>query len=286
MNSFYRRVVAIAAFLVSFSPLRLCAQQPPVVEADPTVAVKTVMSLFTPNPQAQVAASGKPLATSGTWGAQVKFPSGPPHACALARVPCAVVIYRVPEQGTICEWAVGFALVRKQVPGQEATHVLSAMILDENNAASLYTMKKSWADGEPVPRPIEGSRPAYPELARQSSIGGVVAVHLIVGPDGAVKDAIAMSGPAMLRESVLKAVRGWKYDPLSIGQQPTSFALDRQFTFNVTMPEMISDNGGTIVLQQADPHYAQGSVKSGVSSGTWESCTGAGCSLVAPEVPH
>jgi TonB family protein len=263
------------------------AQAAPVTIANPQAAVDAVIGMFTPNEAVNVETTGKPLHTTGSWGVQTKFSEGLPKACALARVPCAVVVYRVPEDKVVCEWTVGFVNVVETQPDGAIKHAMHVDVLDENETAARYTMKKAWSRGETTPRPVVFQRPEYPSIARTSGVSGVVTVRVVVGPDGLVKSVVATSGPPMLQAPVIAAVRQWKYNPIEIGQEPTSFRVDEHFSYNIKAPDFAAgmDPSGHVVLEQTDPHLDPGFRTNGVSSGAWMSCTGAGCQSAAPAVP-
>ncbi len=278
--------IALIACLFEPGPATSQATPSPVAET-PKAAVDAVISMFTPNDAVNVEATGKPMPTTGTWGAVTKFPSGQPKVCVLAHVDCVVVIYRVPEDKLVCEWAVGFVNVVEPQPDGTIKHASHVAVLDENDAAARYTLQKAWTKGE-TPKPVVSQRPDYPSIARSAQVSGVVTVRIVVGPDGLVKSAVATSGPSMLQAPVLAAVRQWKYDPVQIGQQPTSFRVDQQFAYNLPKSSISAgmDPGGHVVVQEADPRLAPGFRSNGVSSGAWATCTAAtGCQAAAPDVP-
>jgi TonB family protein len=55
--------------------------------------------------------------------------------------------------------------------------------------------------------------PEYPELAKQMNITGAVQLELTVGRDGTVKDIRIIGGHPMLTDALVKAVKGWQYEP-------------------------------------------------------------------------
>lgn len=63
-------------------------------------------------------------------------------------------------------------------------------------------------------------QPVYPDAARGTGAQGLVTVRTIIGKDGAVKQATAMSGPEVFRESAVDAVRQWRYKPYLLNGQP------------------------------------------------------------------
>jgi TonB family protein len=257
--------------------------------ADPKAAVAAIISMFTPNDLVSVPGVGKPLAMTGTWGAQTRFPSGVPHACALARVPCIKVIYNVPEDKIMCEWLIGYLVAVETQPDGSIKHAVHQVVLDENDAAARYTVRKAWSRGESRPKPVFSKAPVYPAIAQAAGIEGVVQVRMVVGPDGSVISAAPIGGPKMLQETTVEAVRQWKFDPPVIGAQPTSYRIDQYFTYNHGRPDFSSDMdpSGKVMNQNSDPHFAPGFSSSGAASGQWESCTAAtGCVNAAPPTPQ
>jgi TonB family protein len=55
--------------------------------------------------------------------------------------------------------------------------------------------------------------PEYPELAKRLNIRGLVRVEVTVAPDGTVKQVKELGGNPVLVESLVRAVKKWKYEP-------------------------------------------------------------------------
>jgi protein TonB len=72
------------------------------------------------------------------------------------------------------------------------------------------------------PKLIYSSTPVYPTIARQAGVEGTVVVNAVVGLDGKVTNAKAVSGPVMLRAAALEAVIQRKYEPSTLDGQPTA----------------------------------------------------------------
>jgi protein TonB len=53
----------------------------------------------------------------------------------------------------------------------------------------------------------------YPPSARQSNIQGSVSLSLNIDANGNVAAAKALSGPLLLRQAAVDAVKQWKYSP-------------------------------------------------------------------------
>jgi protein TonB len=81
-------------------------------------------------------------------------------------------------------------------------------------------------------RLIQRREPVYPPLARQARIQGVVKLEAVIGPDGRVEKVQAISGPPLLRQAAIDAVRQWVYEPSRLNGQPvrTTTQIEINFT--------------------------------------------------------
>jgi len=72
-----------------------------------------------------------------------------------------------------------------------------------------------------VPAKLVYSTPAqYPAMARQIRAEGEVVISLDVDASGKVSSARAVSGPPILRAAALDAVKRWRYQPATLGDNP------------------------------------------------------------------
>lgn len=63
-------------------------------------------------------------------------------------------------------------------------------------------------------------QPVYPILARQAGIQGAVVLHAVVDEDGDISELQAISGPPLLVQAALNAVRQWRYQPTLLNGEP------------------------------------------------------------------
>jgi protein TonB len=63
-------------------------------------------------------------------------------------------------------------------------------------------------------------QPKYPPMAKDSHVEGTVVLHAIILKDGSVGSLEVISGPALLRQSALDAVRQWLYYPTELNGTP------------------------------------------------------------------
>ena len=76
---------------------------------------------------------------------------------------------------------------------------------------------------------IQKTPPEYPPIAKTAHVAGTVELHAIISTDGTIKDLHALSGPVMLRQAALDAVRNWRYKPYRLNNQP----VEVETTINV-----------------------------------------------------
>ena len=84
------------------------------------------------------------------------------------------------------------------------------------------------------PKVISRVNPEYPPLARQVHMQGVVVIDAILDEQGNVAEMKVVSGPPLLMQSALDAVRKWKYEPTYLNDQPVSVQLNVTVTFRLS----------------------------------------------------
>lgn len=77
-------------------------------------------------------------------------------------------------------------------------------------------------------------QPVYSPLARAARVSGTVTLHAIIGKDGTVQQLQAVSGPPLLVQSALDAVRQWRYRPTLLNGEPVEVdtTIEVIFTLN------------------------------------------------------
>lgn len=63
--------------------------------------------------------------------------------------------------------------------------------------------------------------PQYPPVAKESHLQGTVVLGAVIGKDGVVKDLKVISGPPILANAAMAAVKQWRYKPYYLNGQPT-----------------------------------------------------------------
>jgi TonB family protein len=75
------------------------------------------------------------------------------------------------------------------------------------------------------PQLISRVLPEYPLLARQAGIQGDVVIKTTIDAKGHVVNTQVVSGPQMLREPALTALRRWRYEPSTLNGQPIAVQM-------------------------------------------------------------
>ncbi len=77
------------------------------------------------------------------------------------------------------------------------------------------------------------SRPPYPQEAKDKKVQGKVKIHLIIGTDGKVMEATAISGDSLLAQSAIEAVRRWTYRPTLLNGQAVEVDSEVEVTYKL-----------------------------------------------------
>lgn len=72
------------------------------------------------------------------------------------------------------------------------------------------------------PRLISSVLPVYPEIARQAGVTGTIVIDTTIDQHGNVAKMRVISGPELLRQAAVSALRQWKYEPSRLNGQKIS----------------------------------------------------------------
>ena len=67
---------------------------------------------------------------------------------------------------------------------------------------------------------ISGSIPPYPPIAKAARIQGTVVLQATISKSGTIENLHVLSGPPMLQQSAMDAVRTWRYRPYLLNGEP------------------------------------------------------------------
>jgi TonB family protein len=78
---------------------------------------------------------------------------------------------------------------------------------------------------------VSKQEPVYPPIAKATRVSGTVEIRADVSKTGNVTDARVISGPAMLQQSALDAVKTWRYRPYFQNGEPVAFRTTINIVF-------------------------------------------------------
>jgi protein TonB len=76
-----------------------------------------------------------------------------------------------------------------------------------------------------LPQLLHMVPPSYPLAAKRINLQGEVTVRASVDAAGKVVDARVVSGPALLQQAAVDAVRHWKYEPATLDGKPVPMQM-------------------------------------------------------------
>jgi TonB family protein len=104
----------------------------------------------------------------------------------------------------------------------------------------------SVATGQTGPQPIDVDTaqkhllnhpdPLYPPIAKAARVQGTVEVNVVIGADGKVKEEHILSGPPMLQEAALDAVRKWTFTPFKMNGGIVAVTATFEIPFQIDKP--------------------------------------------------
>ena len=67
---------------------------------------------------------------------------------------------------------------------------------------------------------LQKTVPVYPPIAKAARVQGTVVLQATISKTGAIENLRVVSGPAMLQQAALDAVRSWRYRPYLLNNEP------------------------------------------------------------------
>ena len=80
---------------------------------------------------------------------------------------------------------------------------------------------------------IQKNPPIYPAIARSARVSGTVVLEATITTTGTIKNLYTVSGPAMLRQAAVDAVRTWRYKPYTLNNEPVEVQATINVIFNL-----------------------------------------------------
>lgn len=75
--------------------------------------------------------------------------------------------------------------------------------------------------------------PVYPPIAKAARVSGTVVLQATIGKDGLIENVRVVSGPPLLQEAALDAVRQWTYRPYLLNGEPVEVETTVNVVFSI-----------------------------------------------------
>jgi protein TonB len=81
---------------------------------------------------------------------------------------------------------------------------------------------------------ISAPPPVYPVLAKDARVGGTVQLDATIGEDGHIENLKLLSGPPLLVEAAMQAVKQWTYSPTILNGKPVKVRTQVMVNFQLS----------------------------------------------------
>jgi len=75
--------------------------------------------------------------------------------------------------------------------------------------------------------------PVYPTLAKNQHVSGSVMIDALIDANGRVTTMKVVSGPPLLQQAAMDALKQWKYQPASLDGKPVAMHLTVTIQFRL-----------------------------------------------------
>jgi protein TonB len=80
---------------------------------------------------------------------------------------------------------------------------------------------------------IQRTTPVYPSIAKTARVAGTVVLEATISKNGLVEGLRVVSGPEMLRQAAVDAVRSWRYKPYKLNNEPVEVETTVNVVFSL-----------------------------------------------------
>jgi protein TonB len=80
---------------------------------------------------------------------------------------------------------------------------------------------------------VQRTAPVYPPIARTARVSGTVVIQATISKTGMIENSRVVSGPTMLRQSALDAVKTWRFRPYLLDGEPVEVETTVNVVFNL-----------------------------------------------------
>ena len=127
------------------------------------------------------------------------------------------------------------------VPGGQLGGVLGGIVSSANSRSvplppPVITAPKRLrvSEGVSVGQLIHKAQPEYPFIAKTARIQGDVVLTAVIGRDGSIQHLTVVSGPPLLIDAAIDAIKQWRYRPFLLNREPVEVETNITVTFSLS----------------------------------------------------
>ncbi|HUC53890.1 MAG TPA: TonB family protein [Candidatus Cybelea sp.] len=126
----------------------------------------------------------------------------------------------------------GIALTSEEQPDPNAEALNGGLVAGNNQPSAPTAPLPIGGDVKPA-KLITSVSPMYPPMAKSQHISGNVLVDALIDPNGRVTTMKIVSGPTLLRQAAMDALKQWKYQPALLDGKPVAMHLTVTLQFRL-----------------------------------------------------
>ena len=193
-------------------------------------AVSSVATARNPQPNSNPANSGtKPTSSAGAVPAEVEKPKKP----NLGEVHLAAPkVNSNRSSQTSGEPDAGITLANDDQPDSGADALNAGLVGGNNQPAAPAAPLPIGGDVKQA-KLISSVAPVYPTLAKNQHVSGNVQVDALIDANGKVTTMKVVSGPTLLHQAAMDALRQWRYQPATLDGKPVPMHLTVSVQFRL-----------------------------------------------------
>jgi periplasmic protein TonB len=123
------------------------------------------------------------------------------------------------------------------LPGNSADDATVGSVLNDTGHTSVVqappSRKVTVTGGVMKGNLLEIVTPHYPEIAREARVQGTVVLQATISKTGVIENLRVLSGPPLLQQAALDAVRSWRYKPYQLNGEPVDVETTVNVIFNL-----------------------------------------------------
>jgi protein TonB len=159
----------------------------------------------------------------------------PPSFQAPARIPQLSTLSPITDDAPSPDFGIGAPLpVSLIAQAGFLPHIDVAPPVVQPVAADSAPKRIVQSSGAQEAKLIHKVLPVYPPLAKLTRVSGTVRLTGILATDGTIRDLHLESGPPLLIQAALEAVRQWVYQPTLLSGKPVEVITSINVTFTLT----------------------------------------------------